>query len=203
MVNGTRWDVEAEGTAGQFLNDIVVREIMTQDVFILDITSTALEAAQAMKENNIGSLIVSKDGNPVGIITERDIVHKVMAKDVKPSTMLAEEIMSSPIITVRSSTDVIKASEMMVKSGIRRLAVTNADDKINGIVTDRDILTVAPGLNTILEDLIEMNREHDIPETTEFGRGICQRCNSYVDSLSIVNGLMLCEDCKEEEGYYD
>lgn len=203
MVIGTKWDVEAEGTADQFLNDIVLREIMTQDIFILDITSTALEVAQAMKDNNIGSIIVSKDGNPTGIITERDIVHKVMAKDVKPSTMLAEEIMSSPIITVKSSTDVIKASEIMVKSGIRRLGVTNGDDEITGIVTDRDILTVAPGLNTILEDLIEMNREQDIPQTAEFGRGICQRCDSYVDSLSPVNGLMLCEDCKEDEGYYD
>jgi CBS domain-containing protein len=202
MVIGTKWDVGADGTANQFPNDIVLREIMTQEVFILDITSTALEAAQAMKDKNIGSLIVSKDGNPVGIITERDIVHKVMAKDVKPSTMLAEKIMSSPIITVKSSTDVIKASEIMVKSGIRRLAITD-DDKITGIVTDRDILTVAPGLNTILEDLIEMNREQDFPETTEFGRGICQRCDSYVDSLSPVNGLMLCEDCKEDEGYYD
>ncbi|WP_440953072.1 CBS domain-containing protein [Methanococcoides sp. FTZ1] len=202
MVIGTKWDVEAEGTANQFLNDIVVREIMTKDVFILDITSTALEAAQTMNDQNIGSLIVSKDGNPIGIITERDLVHKVMANDVKPSTMLAEEIMSSPIITVKSSTDVIEASKMMVKSGIRRLAITD-DDKITGIVTDRDILTVAPGLNTILEDLIEMNREPDIPETTEFERGICQRCDSYVDSLSSVNGLMLCEDCKEDEGYYD
>lgn len=202
MVIGTKWDVEADGPANQFLNDIVVHEIMTLDVFTLDITSTALKAAQTMKEKNVGSLIVSKDGSPVGIITERDVVHKVMAKDVKPSTVFAEELMSSPIITVKSSTDVIKASEIMVKSGIRRLAVTD-EEKIIGIVTDRDILTVAPGLNTILEDLIEINREQDIPETTEFERGICQRCDSYVDSLSIVNGLMLCDDCKEDEGYYD
>ncbi|KGK98519.1 histidine kinase [Methanococcoides methylutens] len=202
MVIGTKLDVEADAPADQLLNDIVVREIMTQGVLVLDITSTALEAAQTMKEENIGSLIVSKDNNPVGIITERDIVHKVMAKDVKPSTMLAEEIMSSPIITIKSSTDVIKASEMMLKSRIRRLAVTD-DEKIIGIITDRDILTVAPGLNTILENLIEMNREQDIPGTTEFGRGVCQRCESYVESLSPVNGLMLCEDCKEDEGYYD
>lgn len=203
MVIGTKLDVEADGPTNQFLNDIVVREIMTPDVLVLDITSTALKAAQTMKENNVGSLIVSKDGNPVGIVTERDIVHKIMAKDVKPSTMLAEEIMSSPIITVKPSTDVIKASEIMVKSGIRRLAVTD-EEKIIGIITDRDILTVAPGLNTILEDLIEINREQDdIPATTEFERGICQRCDSYVDSLSPVNGLMLCEDCKEDEGYYD
>ncbi|WP_135610213.1 cyclic nucleotide-binding/CBS domain-containing protein [Methanococcoides sp. AM1] len=202
MVIGTKWDVEADGPADRFLKDIVVREIMTPEVLVLDIASTALKVAQTMKKRNVGSLIVSKDGNPVGIITERDIVHKVMAKDVKPSTILVEGIMSSPIITVNPATDVIKASEIMVKSGIRRLAITD-DEKIIGIITDRDILTVAPGLNTILEDLIEINREQDISTTTEFGRGICQRCDSYVDSLSTVNGLMLCEDCKEDEGYYD
>ena len=90
MVIRTKWDVEADGSTNQFLNDIVVREIMTPDVLVLDITSTALKAAQTMKENNVGSLIVSKDGNPIGIVTERDIVHKIMAKDVKPSTSSRE-----------------------------------------------------------------------------------------------------------------
>ena len=55
----------------------------------------------------------------------------------------------------------------------------------------------------ILEGMIELHHENNIQYEPEFERGICQRCGTLVDSLTDVNGLMLCEDCKEEEGYYD
>ncbi|ABE52653.1 CBS domain-containing protein [Methanococcoides burtonii] len=198
MVMVTKGNIAADGSIKETLKDVAVHEIMTKDVFILDVTSTTLEVAKAMDEQNIDSVIITKYGEATGIITERDMVCKVMVKDVIPHTVNAEEIMSSPILTVKPNTGVIKASEMMVKFHIRRLAVTNGK-AIVGLVTDRDILTVSPGLNTILEDLIEINSEQDIVENIGIERGICQRCGSHVDDLIPVNGLILCEDCREEE----
>jgi len=198
MVLVTKGDIEADGSIKETLKDVTVHEIMTKDVFILDVTSTALEVAKAMDEQNIDSVIITKYGEATGIITERDMVCKVMVKDAMPHTVNAEEIMSSPILTVKPNTGAIKASEMMVKFHIRRLAVTDGK-AIVGLVTDRDILAVAPGLNTILEDLIEINREQDVVETIDIERGVCQRCGSHVDDLNQFNGLILCEDCREEE----
>ncbi|NPE30818.1 CBS domain-containing protein [Methanococcoides sp. SA1] len=191
-------DIKEDGSIKGVLNDVIVNEMMTKGVFTLDVASTALEVSKTMNEKNVDCVIVTKDGEAKGIITERDMVCKVMVKDAIPHTVRAEEIMSSPILTVKPNIDVIKASEMMVKSRIRRLAVTDGK-AIIGLVTDRDILTIAPGLNTILEDLIEINSEQDIVENIDIERGVCQRCGSHVDDLVPVNGLILCEDCREEE----
>jgi signal-transduction protein with cAMP-binding, CBS, and nucleotidyltransferase domain len=163
------------------------------DVIKLDVSGTVLEGARAMTGNGKDSLIVTRDGKPAGIITEHDIVEKVTAKGIAPAEVTCEEIMSSPIISAGPATSVIEASSIMVKSKIRRLAVLQGDD-IAGIVTDRDILTISPILNTILESLIEMNEETKASGNGETGRGICQRCGSYVDVLKETNGLMLCED---------
>lgn len=183
-------------------SEIPISEIMNQRVVELEVSSTVLEVASAMMENNVGSIILKKDEEAVGIITERDIVGKVTTKDATPSSITAGEIMSSPIISAEPASSVIDASKIMVKSNIRRLAVAKGGD-IVGIITDRDILSISPVLNTILENLIEMNEETSLPEGGETGRGICQRCGAYVDVLTETGGLMLCEDCMDDEGYFD
>jgi signal-transduction protein with cAMP-binding, CBS, and nucleotidyltransferase domain len=191
-----------DSSYGGIESQIPVGDLMSHNVVSLDATCNVFEVAREMMVKSTGSVIISRESKPIGIITERDIVGKMVKQDLTPSSVPATEIMSSPIIMVEASTNVIEASRLMVKSNIRRLAVNKGED-IVGIITDRDILTISPGLNTILENLIEMNRETGIPEESYLERGICQRCGSYVDELTSVNGLALCEDCKEEEGYYD
>ncbi|MDK2892468.1 CBS domain-containing protein [Methanohalophilus sp.] len=183
-------------------SEVPISEIMNQSVIELDVSSTVLEVANTMMKKGVGSIILTKGDEAVGIITERDIVGKVTTKDAIPSTVKAGEIMSSPIISAEPSTSIIDASKIMVKSNIRRLAVSKGGDII-GIITDRDILSISPVLNTILENLIEMNEETSFPEVGETGRGICQRCGAYVDVLTETGGLMLCEDCMDDEGYFD
>jgi CBS domain-containing protein len=181
---------------------VPISEIMKSSVIKLDVSSSVLDVANVMIENGVGSIILTKNKEAVGIITERDIVEKVTTKNITPEKVKAEEIMSSPIISAEPSTSVIDASGIMVKSNIRRLAVANGGD-IVGIITVRDILTISPVLNTILENLIEMNEETSVPDGKENGRGICQRCGAYVDVLTEIGGLMLCEDCMDDEGYFD
>ncbi len=183
-------------------SEVPISEIMNQCVIELDVSSNVFEVANAMIENGVGSIILTKDEQAVGIITERDIVGKVITKDAPPSSVKAGEIMSSPIISAEPSSSVIDASKIMVKSNIRRLAVAKGGD-IVGIITDRDILAISPVLNTILENLIEMNEETSLPEKKETGRGICQRCGAFVDILTETGGLMLCEDCMDDEGCFD
>ncbi len=202
MVIGTQWDLKASESTQQIDNDIAVRYIMSTDVFVQDIESTALDIAHEMIKTNVDSIIITQGTRAKGIITEKDLVRKVMALDKKASNVKAKDIMSSPIIAVKPFTSVIEASEIMVRARIRRLVVME-DKNVMGIISDRDILTISPSLNTILENLIEINKTENQPDTVEFERGICQNCGSYVDNLAFVNGLMICEDCKEEQGYYD
>ncbi|MEZ5334284.1 MAG: CBS domain-containing protein [Methanolobus sp.] len=202
MVLSVQNNMETDISIQEIQNEMLVKEIMSKDIFDIDITTSVLEAARKIADSYSGSLIVKEDGDSIGIITEHDIITKTVVKNVLPSEMTAGEIMSSPIIATKPSTNIIEAAEMMVKSNIRRLAVME-NVTIVGMITDRDIIAIAPGLTTILEGLIELNHENNIRHETELERGICQRCGALVDSLADVNGLMLCEDCKEEEGYYD
>lgn len=202
MVLSVQNNMETDISIQEIQNEMLVKEIMSKDIFGIDITTSVLEAARKIAETYSGSLIVTEDGDSIGIITEHDIITKTVVRNVLPSEMTAGEIMSSPIIATKPSKSIIEAAEMMVKSNIRRLAVME-DDRIVGMITDRDILVIAPGLTTILEGLIELNHENNICREAELERGICQRCGALVDSLTDINGLMLCEDCKEEEGYYD
>lgn len=191
-----------ESNLPEIRKDMLVKDTMSRNFSGVDSHSTVLEAARKIARSNTDSVIVTQNGDSLGIITGHDIIVKTVIKNVLPSEMTAGEIMSSPIITAKPSTDIIEAAEMMVKYNIRRLAVME-NDSIVGMITDRDILAIAPGLTAILEGLIELNNENNICKETDIERGICQRCGALVDNLTAVNGLMLCEDCKEEEGYYD
>ncbi len=202
MVIDTQWDLKTSESIQQIDNEIAVRFIMSTDVFVRDIESTAFDIAHEMINTNVDSIIITRGTKAKGIITEKDLVRKVMALDKRASDVKAKDIMSCPIITVKPSTSVIEASEIMVKARIRRLVVME-DDNVMGVISDRDILTISPSLNTILENLIEINKAENQPDTIEVERGICQNCGSYVDNLTFIDGLMICEDCKEEQGYYD
>ncbi len=202
MVLNVNNDMETDVSIMEIQNEMLVKEIMSKNIFDIDVTASVLDVAEKMAKSDTGSIIVIEDGDNVGIITEHDIITKTVVKNILPSKMSAREVMSSPIIAIKPSTNIIEAAEMMVRSNIRRLAVMEGDT-IVGMVTDRDILAIAPGLNTILEGLIQLHHENNYCQEPELERGICQRCGAFVDNLTDVNGLMLCEDCKEEEGYYD
>jgi CBS domain-containing protein len=202
MVEGSERDTEVDIAVKEIENEMSVREIMTKRVITTDIKATMTEVARAMIKCNVGSIIVTEDKEAVGIITERDIVRKLVDGTEKLDRVCAGEIMSSPIMTAKPSTNIIDAAEQMVKCNIRRLAIMEGGN-IVGIVTDRDILTVSPGLNTILANLIEMNREQTMPMTTEPEGGVCEYCGTFSNDLSLSNGMMMCESCRDTEGYYD
>ncbi|WP_135605740.1 cyclic nucleotide-binding/CBS domain-containing protein [Methanococcoides sp. NM1] len=202
MVMDTTNDQGTNESIKEIEKYISVKEVMTEKVITTDIEESALKVGKEMIKHNVGSIIVTKNDEAVGIITEREMIKKIIAKNKKPENVSASMLMSSPLIMIKPSTNVIDASKTMSKANIRRLAVMQ-NGKIAGIITDRDLLTIAPGLNTILADLIEMNREQNVIAEEEYEGGICQRCGYYVADLAMVNGRILCESCRDEEEYYD
>lgn len=128
-----------------------VSEIMTKGAVTVKQESnpTALDIAQVMAKSRTGSVIITRAGKPSGIITERDLLKKVSAKDKKPAEIPALQIMSSPVIAVKAYDSVDTAAALMAEKKIKRLAVLEEDGSLAGVISATDI---AKKLARILAD---------------------------------------------------
>lgn len=115
-----------------------VRNFMTETIVTVAAESPLLEAMRRMVDNEIGSLAVVKDDAIVGILTERDVLKSLVA-DPAAAGRSAGEIMSSPVITIDGGATLGQVADLMAASKIRRVLVTE-DDRIRGIVTERDVM---------------------------------------------------------------
>jgi len=116
----------------------LVRDIMTKKVITIEPSNTVLEAARIMGEKKIGSLVVKRNDKAVGIITERGIIRRVVAKNLDPAKITVEDVMSKPLITANPDISVREAVRLMVKNKIRRLPIVKDTDLV-GIVTSTDL----------------------------------------------------------------
>ncbi len=114
-----------------------VRDVMDKKVVEIDENATVMDAIKMMLENNVWSLLVSRQKLPVGVVTERDIIRRCIAKGGSLS-MRVGEIMSSPIETISPDAPLGEAMAKMVEKNIRRLFVVE-DGKIIGRVTQTEL----------------------------------------------------------------
>jgi CBS domain-containing protein len=124
----------------------LVRDIMTKDIVTIDEGETALEAARIMSQKGISSLIVVKEEVPKGIITERDFIKKICAKQLEISQVKITSIMSRIRTVADPDTPIEVAVQRMANRGIRRLPIMQ-EGKVVGIITVTDL---ARYLRTIL-----------------------------------------------------
>ena len=115
-----------------------IKNYMRKDIATIDVEYTAAEASKMMMDKVIGYLIVLERGKPTGIVTERDLVLKIMAKQKDPLKVKVSEIMSTPLVTIDPDTTLEDAVSTMVKHGIRRLPVVR-QDILYGVFTARDL----------------------------------------------------------------
>ncbi|MBE0517129.1 MAG: CBS domain-containing protein [Methanophagales archaeon] len=126
------------------LEILEVGDVMTPKVVTEDEETSVTKLSRDMEVAGIGSVVITKKGKPVGIVTDRDIAIKVIMKDRRASEIKAKEIMSSPLVTIEPDAPLEKACELMAEKGIRRLLVMD-DDTLVGIISVRNILTRSPG----------------------------------------------------------
>lgn len=183
--------------------DLPVSDIMSRDLITADIGETADRLGKTMVDASVGCIIILKESHPVGIVTESDLVDKVISKNVQPSMVKAGDIMSGPLITISPEKSVELASREMVRRGIRRLPVVQGN-KLVGLVSASDLLSISSELSEILRDLIMQNNPHG--EFSEGGnesgetfiQGICEVCQSFKESLVNIDGTYVCSRCREE-----
>lgn len=113
--------------------------LMNKDIQKIEHDATVRQAAAQMKEKRIGSLLVERDGQYVGIITETDIIRKAVAEDIELTRKAVGEIMSRPVITLDEKLSPQDAHDLMGDQGVRHLGVTRAGEII-GVLSVRDLL---------------------------------------------------------------
>jgi len=136
---------------------ILVRDVMVTDVKTVRPDSSVREVVQKMNKFDVGSIVVVQENRPVGIITERDILRKILEPGLDPLAVRARQIMSSPIATVREDISVEEAARTMTKRRIKKLPVVR-DGKLIGIVTATDLVKSQPQTISLLEDLMWTRR---------------------------------------------
>lgn len=115
-----------------------VKEYMRKDFFTIDVEATVLEASKLMLDKNVGYIIVLEKGRPIGMISERDIIFKVVALEKDPSKVKVDEVMSKPLISVDPDATLSEVVELMVKYDLRRIPVIK-DGIIYGIFSTREL----------------------------------------------------------------
>jgi CBS domain-containing protein len=181
---------------------MVVKDIMSSPVVTLGEAATSNKVANIMDENDLGCVIVTnKAGKPVGIITERDLVVRVLAKNLVPDAVKANEIMTSPLVTIEPEATISEAARRMSRLEIRRLGVVYKGNLV-GLISSRDILGVMPELIEIIQERTRLEGAAEAEENVEREErplsGYCDRCGVFSENLKDVNGQNLCEDCRIE-----
>jgi CBS domain-containing protein len=181
---------------------MLVKDVMSSPVVTTEEEAPSNHVANLMAKNNLGCVIVTnKAGNPLGIITERDLVIRVLAKNLKPDAIKAKEIMTSPLVTIEPEATISEAARKMSRLDIRRLGVVYKSELV-GIISSKDILGVMPELIEIIQERtrIEGAGGPEVAEEVEEAplSGYCDRCGVYSENLKDVNGQNLCEDCRIE-----
>jgi len=175
---------------------VTVHDAMTSSVITADPKTTVVDAAVLMSRFKIGSIVVASETEPEGLITESDIIEKVVSKNILASDITIGQVMTKNLIIIDPGSELNQAARLMAKNNIRRLPVVN-NGILVGILTSTDVLMVSPELTELLVENARMenqgylNTERSVP-------GVCELCGNYVEYLDVYDGKFLCEECKED-----
>ncbi|MFD1564790.1 cyclic nucleotide-binding/CBS domain-containing protein [Haloarchaeobius amylolyticus] len=198
-------------------SELSVRDVMTTDYVGVSESDTVLDVVGLMRDEQTSCALVVRGPEPVGIVTEWDVL-ELVADEHDPAELIVEEAMTTPVITVgldRSLTDV---ATTMARQNIRNVVV-EGDDGVAGVVTQRDVIAAASSFQATMtpprssEPPIDRDRQSAEPTATRptvegetqllpnggdeyTTQGVCEACGSLAESLWDANGQLVCADCR-------
>jgi CBS domain-containing protein len=175
---------------------IFVRDVMNSPLVSGSMEDTVSALAYKMVEFKVGSVVIIDGDKVEGVVTDGDMVKKVVAKDLRPSETRAREVMSTPLYTIDASKEVTEAARMMRKLGIKRLGVIHRN-KVVGIISMSDVLSVTPELVDIVSEKARI-LTGESRRTPGLVSGYCDLCNQWSDCLIEMDGRYICEECSTE-----
>ncbi len=179
---------------------VKVSEIMSENVFVIDIDENVQTAAHMMREKNVSGLVVVEHDNAIAVIVIDDIVNKVVAENLSPRDVKVRDIMSSKMITAQVNELLTDVAMKMGANDISRIPILDSKGNLKGIVTKTDMLKVMPNLVNIL---YEMEKKNEIPRAIEkmLISGFCEECGNQSDELRNINERWICEECQEDRNF--
>ena len=176
-----------------------VYDCMTTKPISVISSSTLEECAKAMDENHVGALVIKEGNEPVGLITEQDIVREVIAKGINPIGKKVKEFMETKLTTISPNEDIYNALIKMRDQNIRHLPVFEKG-KMIGLLTLKDILKIEPSLFELLVEKFELREEARKPINRIISNeAICHGCGAYVENVTKIKGSLMCERCAKEQ----
>jgi len=121
---------------------LTLQDVKVRAPVFVQAEATVSEAAKAMLQERVSACLVRQKGDVLGIVTENDILRKIVAMDLDPKVTPVRRIMCSPLITVSSDDLLFQAFSRMVRRGIRRLVIMDSHTEARGIIEERDLLSV-------------------------------------------------------------
>jgi len=174
--------------------EVIVKEAMKTNLAIIQPNASVLEAAKLMKKRKLGNVIVVEKKQPIGILTESDILKKVVAEGKNGKYVKVKDVMSTPIIVVDPYITLEEAMKTMGKCNVRRLPVIENDELI-GIITQKDISIMSPVLHEISREWYDIRVCDESHLKKQIFSGKCEDCGTLSANLKNVEGRLLCEDC--------
>jgi CBS domain-containing protein len=200
--------------------EVTVRDVMTRDYVGVSESDTLLGAVRLMDEEGVGCVVVLRGSDPVGIVTESDVL-SLVADERDPADVEVSSVMSEPVVSVDADRGLSDAAATMSREDIRRLAVTN-DTKLVGVLSERDVISASASLSGVPqfrdEPASDVAREPmgaDALGTDTVGaesvgtaaveegdryeysdRSICETCGTLSRELTNVNGQLVCTNCR-------
>jgi len=140
--------------------DLCVEDIMSRDVVTVQTNQTIKNAARSMAKFGVSGLVVLHEGNLVGILTERDILMRVVTSGINPESVHVKDVMSEPVIVVSPAMPLEKAVNIMFHEKIKKLPVVHKDEehiKLVGILSLTDVAKLQPKLLESIKCIAEMS----------------------------------------------
>jgi CBS domain-containing protein len=134
-----------------------IEDLARSDAVTADPGARVTDLAATMAEENVGSVVITSDGTPVGIVTDRDLTVRVLGQGVDPTDRTAEDVMTSDLRTVEPDAGFYEATTLMADHGIRRLPVCEGDT-LEGIITADDVTELLADEQRQLGDVIRAQR---------------------------------------------
>lgn len=198
-------------------SELSVRDILTTEYVGVSESDTVRGAVELMREERASCVLVVRGSDPVGIMTEWDVLG-VVADDHEPSETTVGDVMTSPVITFGPDRGLTDAASTMARENIRNIVIED-DNGVVGLVTQRDVIAAAGSFQATMTPTrsnatLEGERppeeraqsgassdDLDAPAMTNGGdeyttQGVCEACGSLADSLWESNGQLVCADCR-------
>ena len=134
---------------------ILVRDVMTKEPRVVRRDTNVQEVVATMGKFDISSIIVVEEKRPIGIVTHKDIISKLVQARIPPDAVTAREVMTSPVVTISEDSSIEDAARLMSKKHIKKLIVTRNNNELAGIITSSDLVREAPKTTELLNQLLK------------------------------------------------